>query len=94
MLFSVGEHLQNTFLSALYKILLDELVECLCEARNTKNHCEVPCQCLFCISYKFSFAKALHKIIRSGSMTSFNKSRTYQMFLHFSLFHTCGIFQS
>lgn len=94
MLFSVGDHVQNTFLSALYKILLDELMECLCGARNTKNYYEVPCQSLFCISYKFSFVKALHKIIRSGSMTSFNKSRTYQIFLHFSLFYTCGIFQS
>lgn len=37
MLLSVRDHLQMTFLSALHKILLNELVECLCGATNTKN---------------------------------------------------------
>lgn len=37
MLLSLRDHLQMTFLSALHKILLNELVECLCGATNTKN---------------------------------------------------------
>lgn len=37
MLLSLRDHLQTTSLSALHKILLNELVECLCGATNTKN---------------------------------------------------------